>query len=112
MPEAQDSQIPWNDETGIACAFSFQCPKTWGQLCETDDPTIRFCFHCERDVLLVQTDADFRQYGEQGRCVAVPIVPSDNSGPSTMVLGRVGPTPEQITETQRMGREWLAQHQN
>jgi hypothetical protein len=112
MAESQDSQIPWNDETRIACAFSFKCSKTWDQLGEGDNPTICYCLYYEREVLLVQTEADFRRYGEQDRCIAVPVAPSDNTGESKMMLGTTGvPTPEQEAEAQRVGREWLAQYQ-
>ncbi len=107
MAESQDSQIPWNAETRIACTFSFQCPKTWDQLCETDNPTMRYCLHCNRDVLLVQTEADFSHYREQGGCIAVPVVPSDKTSPAEITFGTPGPTPEQIAETQRLAHEWL-----
>ena len=66
MTDSQDSQIPWNAEARIACAFSFQCPKTWERLESTADPTVRHFTTCDRDVQLAQTEADFRHYHEQG----------------------------------------------
>lgn len=83
MTDPQDAQLPWNAETRIACAFSFQCPQTWDQLTPTNQPTVRHCQTCDRDVRLALTEADFRRYHEQGACVAVPVVSSDKIGPST-----------------------------
>jgi hypothetical protein len=83
MADPQDAQLPWNADTRIACAFSFQCPKTWERLESTADPTVRHCSTCDREVHLALTEADFRRYHEQGACVAVPVVSSDKIGPST-----------------------------
>ncbi len=95
MNEHHDSPIPWNAEAHIACAFSFQCPKTWDRLTPTPDPTIRHCTTCDRDVQLAQTEADFRRYHEQGGCVAVPVIHSDKTGPSTesYIVGGTDPLP-------------------
>ena len=64
----------WNDEARIACQFTFRCPQTWDRLTPTENAGIRHCSECERDVHLALTEEDFRQYGEEGKCVAVRVL--------------------------------------
>jgi hypothetical protein len=92
MSEHHNAPIPWNADTRIACAFSFQCPQTWDRLSPTLDPIIRHCATCDRDVQLVQTEADLRSSGEQGACVAVPIVPTGktDSSAESYIIGGIG----------------------
>lgn len=90
MAEPQEPPIPWNAEARIVCSFSFQCPKQWDQLVPTNQPTIRRCTICHREVHLALTEEDFRRYREPGMCVAVQVVSSDNTTSSTesFVVGR------------------------
>jgi hypothetical protein len=95
MSEHHNAPIPWNAETRIACAFSFQCPQTWDRLAPTNEATVRHCTTCDRDVQLALTEEDFRHYQEQGGCVAVPVILSDKTGPSTesYIVGGTDPLP-------------------
>ena len=95
MSEQHDSPLPWNAEAHIACAFSFQCPQRWDRLTPTNQPTVRHCTTCDRDVQLALTEADFRRYQEQGACVAVPVIPSDTTRPAIMsyLVGGTDPLP-------------------
>ena len=95
MSEHHNAPIPWNAEAHIACAFSFQCPQTWDRLTPTNQPTVRHCTTCDRDVQLALTEEDFRRYHEQGACVAVPVIHSDQTGPSTesYIVGSTDPLP-------------------
>lgn len=54
---------------------------------------VRFCLECRRDVHLARTEGDLRRLGEQGFCVAVPLVRGKNESPDEprMILGMVDP---------------------
>lgn len=60
----------------IACSFKFKCPRSWALLQETAIPTVRHCSACERDVHLVESDADLQAHAAAGHCVAVPVAES------------------------------------
>ena len=66
--------MAWNDEDIIKCHFSFQCPRTWGQLTPTNTESIRHCSECERDVHIALTEEDFRHHAEEGHCVATRLL--------------------------------------
>lgn len=51
--------------------FKFQCPKQWEGLAEGDDPAIRFCATCRRNVYLCMSDAEVGLHASQGHCVAI-----------------------------------------
>lgn len=73
MDQSQGTEN-WNDEARIACQFGFRCPQTWNRLTPTENAGIRHCSECERDVHLALTQADFRRYGEEEKCVAVRVL--------------------------------------
>ena len=77
----------WNDEARIACQFVFRCPQTWNRLTLTENAGIRHCSECKRDVHLALTQADFRQYGKEGKCVAVRVLTT--TGGSVHGVGNV-----------------------
>ena len=66
--------MAWNETARIACNFSFRCPRAWDHLSLTDNADIRHCLECDRDVYLALTEQDFRQYANEGRCVAVKVL--------------------------------------
>lgn len=51
--------------------FRFQCPKQWEGLAEGDDPAIRFCATCRRNVYLCMSDEEVGRHASQGHCVAI-----------------------------------------
>jgi hypothetical protein len=51
------------------CDFGYKCPLMISQLEYTSD-TIRHCNKCEKDVFVVQSIEQLRQYVQLGRCVA------------------------------------------
>ncbi len=61
----------WNEEARIACHFLFKCPQKWDRLQPTAEEGVRHCHECDRDVHLVLTEEEFRQYSEDDRCITV-----------------------------------------
>jgi len=53
------------------CTFAFECPRQWEMLATTQDRKVRNCHHCNRDVHLVETGAEWNERLAQGACVAV-----------------------------------------
>jgi uncharacterized protein (TIGR02996 family) len=53
--------------------FELQCPKQWGQLTPTNDPTQRFCGTCQRNVHYAPTVDKARSLALAGQCVVVDV---------------------------------------
>jgi uncharacterized protein (TIGR02996 family) len=53
--------------------FELQCPKQWGQLTPTNDPTQRFCGTCQRNVHYAPTVTKARSLAIAGQCVVVDV---------------------------------------
>ena len=70
--------MAWNDEVQIRCRFQFTCPQQWSRLQPTEKDDERDCAECDRDVHLALTEADVWRFSEQGRCIAVPVVRTDD----------------------------------
>ena len=67
--------------------FKVQCPKMWSGLRETNDPNVRLCESCLREVHLCENDQQVQQHAAAGHCVALQMLPDD----STCILGEVMP---------------------
>ena len=52
--------------------LGFECPQAWDALVPTDDPAMRHCGACDRQVRLCPTPGEFVEAAEQGHCVAIP----------------------------------------
>ena len=72
-----DGSPAWNKDARIRCEFRFKCPQVWDRLQPTMAGGVRPCRECERDVYLALTKEDVRKYSDEGRCIAVPLVLSD-----------------------------------
>ena len=79
------------------CTFTYECPKTWGNLLTTNIDSIRFCSGCERNVYLSTSTEEVRKNARLKRCVAIPVELTSASRnklePPTMV-GMMGPPPK------------------
>ena len=51
--------------------FAFQCPKKWESLKGTEDPTVRHCDACWKDVYFCHTMREAYDHAQKGDCVAV-----------------------------------------
>ena len=60
--------------------FAFQCPKQWGKLKLTGNPTIRFCEVCSRNVHLCLAWEDVHHHASAGNCIAIPPRESERHG--------------------------------
>jgi uncharacterized protein (TIGR02996 family) len=54
-------------------AFKFKCPKQWTSLAATDDPKVRHCDKCNKQVHYCGTIAEARELAQEGSCVAVSL---------------------------------------
>ena len=86
MPEYNDLQIR-------NCVFAFKCKTDWDYLPDTEDPKIRFCNECTREVHLCKTDKDLVNAVKRNHCVAI-LSPYTGS----MVMGDIAP-PERRKKT-------------
>lgn len=55
---------------GCEADFAFVCPKTWGKLKKGDDPNVRFCDDCKKNVYLVKTREELEAKRNERCCVA------------------------------------------
>jgi len=76
----------WN----CPAAFEFQCPREWKMLARTDDPAVRHCSACAKDVYLCRTPQEFVERGSKGHCVAVPTDLSPRVA-TRFLMGRIAP---------------------
>ncbi len=55
-----------------SCPLAYRCPKRWEDLTSTDDPAVRFCPACSKDVHLVSSQDDLRRFKGTPSCIAIP----------------------------------------
>lgn len=73
------SKLDWNwvariDRSlikGCDPEFEFQCPKKWESLQVTEDPSVRFCETCQKNVYYVTNANGSAQRYRPGMCVAI-----------------------------------------
>jgi uncharacterized protein (TIGR02996 family) len=51
--------------------FEFLCPKQWDKLQATDDPKVRYCDGCQKNVHYCHTIDEAREHAWRRECVAV-----------------------------------------
>jgi hypothetical protein len=54
----------------LNCTVEFECPKTWADLARTEQPNVRHCGTCEKDVTHCTTQEQLDELAKQGACVA------------------------------------------
>lgn len=82
-----------------AVRFSYECPKQWSALAETDDPDVRHCSACEEPVYLCRTDEETIARATAGQCVARSEPHPDEFPPVSLVVGRVMVTDRPVEPT-------------
>ena len=55
------------------CRFAYRCGKNWSNLAETENPDIRYCADCQREVVFCHTDAQLANSIALNRCVAISL---------------------------------------
>ena len=53
--------------------FQFECPKQWARLMPTDDPKVRFCNTCKKNVHYCDTLQEAQNHAANGNCVALTV---------------------------------------
>lgn len=53
------------------CRFAFRCHQNWSSLETTDDPSVRYCHECSRQVVLYRRDAELLAALRKDQCVAI-----------------------------------------
>jgi hypothetical protein len=54
------------------CVFGFSCEMIWDSLTLTDDPKIRFCSECQRQVHFCASQKELNAAISKSLCVAIP----------------------------------------
>ena len=62
--------------------FEFQCPRQWAQLATTDDPLVRTCGACLKDVYFCRSLDEVNDHARLGHCIA--IVPEEPNASELM----------------------------
>jgi uncharacterized protein (TIGR02996 family) len=90
--------------------FAFRCPKRWEGLRPTDDPAVRHCDACRKQVYFCATAAEAEGRAVRGECVAISARLADRAvvdHPDTahdLVMGGIGspePTEEDLDDKDR-----------
>jgi hypothetical protein len=53
------------------CIWGVKCDRSWGNLKQTEDPTVRFCGHCQKEVFLCEDDESLIHSIIRNRCIAI-----------------------------------------
>ncbi len=59
--------------TIIHCEFEFKCSLDWKNLKLTNDPKVRYCEECKKNVNLCTSNEEIDESWEKGLCVAHPL---------------------------------------
>ena len=54
----------------IQDCFEFQCPQRWEDLEPTDQPGVKHCGECDRNVHKATNKAQLLKLGDEGKCAA------------------------------------------
>lgn len=55
------------------CRVNYKCPKAWGDLNKTDNPDVRYCNQCEKNVHFCADVDALKEANIEYLCVAVPV---------------------------------------
>ncbi|QOL24650.1 hypothetical protein LP316_09865 [Thalassotalea sp. LPB0316] len=51
------------------CHWGFKCDKTWESLTNTDDPKVKYCTNCKRNVHKIENEAELHYQINLNRCL-------------------------------------------
>ena len=76
-------------------AVEMACPREWGSLSTTENPVVRHCDTCRRQVIYCSTVEQAGYHARAGRCVAVDIAQIRRRGdlepPRVRMMGAMVP---------------------
>ena len=55
------------------CTFGFKCNQKWGDLHKRKEKNIKYCHECEREVYLIETNAELAHAIKFNHCVAIKV---------------------------------------
>lgn len=53
------------------CTFAYRCDRKWAELTKSDNPDVRFCNECQKNVYFCRSDDELAEAVKQDRCVAI-----------------------------------------
>jgi hypothetical protein len=77
------------DAKGADRRFAFQCHRTWKSLTRTEDPNVRRCDECRRDVHLCSTEDDAMMLARDHQCIAIASPSARQTRPLPILLPRL-----------------------
>jgi len=63
-------QLDWA-KVEYCVEFEYSCPQRWDTLSPTDDPAVRHCPECRRNVYYCRSGRDALRHADAGECVAI-----------------------------------------
>ena len=74
------------------CSLDYYCAQDWNTLIPTDNPDIKHCLECKKDVNFCKTYEEFEEMAENGFCVAYMVFTDEETKgmthrPVTMTVG-------------------------
>lgn len=55
------------------CKFGFECHQSWDKLLKRKEKNIKFCNECEKEVYLIETNAELMDAIKFNYCVAIKV---------------------------------------
>ena len=55
------------------CSFGFECHQRWEDLLKRKEKNIKYCHECEKEVYLIETNAELMDAIKFNHCVAIKV---------------------------------------
>lgn len=55
------------------CSFGFECRQRWEDLLKRKEKNIKYCHECEKEVYLIETNAELMNAIKFNHCVAIKV---------------------------------------
>ena len=55
------------------CSFGFKCNQKWEDLSKRKEKNIKYCLECEKEVYLIETNAELMDAIKFNHCVAIKV---------------------------------------
>ena len=76
------------------CSFGFECHQSWENLLKRKEKNIKYCHECEREVYLIETNAQLIDAIKFNHCVAIKVRHDEIPQPKrpNITVGSLNPT--------------------
>ena len=99
LSETKQSQTDfWEDAKSYIdirnCSFGFECHQRWDELLKRKEKNIKYCHECEKEVYLIETDAELMHAIKFNHCVAIKVRHDEIPQPKkqNITVGMIAPT--------------------